>query len=168
MDSLSGVTINQNFIPSSRDRTEARPASSAVDSAAETGGSSNRNSVAVTISVEGLKASSSAQKSGNSASNEAKQIEKIRERIKELQKQIQEQQAQLQAIQADQRLSAEEKTSRVSAINQQLASLNGNLAGATAQLMEALKGAGTAKGADAVQPLPFVQHDPMPASSSSS
>ena len=162
MSGISGITINNNVIPSSRELrvdTATKPADLLAQNDLPSGAPATRDSVKVDLSVEGLQASASAHNNeASSASNQAKEVEKIRERMKELQEKIQEQQAQLQAIQGDRSLSPDEKTQRISAISQQLASLNSSLASAAAQLMEALKGHSKMAGTDGVQPLPFVQH----------
>ena len=172
MDMLSGVAIKNTIIPRNLElqaNISDQPARSPAGQSDNGERSAGREGVKVDLSVEGLKASASAQKAGNSSqASQAKEIEKVRQRIKELQQEIQEQQAQLQAIQADKRLTPEEKAARTSAISQQLASLNSSLASATSQLMEALKGRPKTSGGEGVQPLPYVHHDASPISSSSS
>lgn len=172
MDMLSGVAIKHTVIPRNLElpaNLSSQPAHAPAVQSDNGERSSAREDIKVNLSVEGLKASASAQKAGNSSqASQAKEIEKVRERIKELQQEIQEQQAQLQAIQADRRLTPEEKAARTSAISQQLASLNSALTSATSQLMEALKGRPKTSGADGVQPLPYVHHEAAPTSTSSS
>ncbi|WP_212626253.1 hypothetical protein [Pseudomonas sp. PP3] len=160
MSTITGATFNDIAPPSIKIlhlNVPTQPVKSDADSTTNVAPSTPQ-AVKVSLSSEGLQASASAKHTKASTDvDQEKILEKIREQIKELQEAIQEQQTQLQAVQASRNLSSEEKTQRISAINQQLASLNSSLAGATAQLLQALKGLPELAGSDGIQPMPYVK-----------
>lgn len=170
MSTLTNVSINHSGTAAQKNLNSDRPTMKihALGSDANPEAPITREGVKVDLSMEGLRASaSSATSKSSSEANQAKQLQQIREQIKELQQQIQEQQAEMQAILANRSLSDEEKTRAVSTIAQQLANLNGSLASATAELLEAMQGKPKLSGSDAVHPLPFVHHSTEAPSSQS-
>jgi predicted phage tail protein len=160
MSTITGATFNNIAPPSNKVlhlNVPTQPTKAEADST-NTVAPSTPQAVNVSLSSEGLQASASAKHTKASVDvDQEKILEKIRQQMKELQKAIQEQQAQLQAVQASHNLSNEEKAQRISAINQQLANLNSSLAGATAQLLQALKGLPELAGSDGIQPMPYVK-----------